>query len=100
MDGNKRRLRNMLLYAGIPVVVLFIIFFLFRNSGSQQETYKYSDILDLFERGQVAKYQLNLGTGEMLLTLEGNNPTKVGFALPSVDLFYRDASDDIAAYNA
>lgn len=100
MDGNKRRLRNMLLYAGIPVVVLFIIFFLFRNSGSQQETYKYSDILDLFERGQVAEYQLNLGTGEMLLTLEGNNPTKVGFALPSVDLFYRDASDDIAAYNA
>ena len=32
MDGNKRRLRNMLLYAGIPVVVLFIIFFLFRAS--------------------------------------------------------------------
>ena len=35
MDGNKRRLRNALLYMGIPVVVLLIIYFLFRGGASQ-----------------------------------------------------------------
>ena len=97
---NKRRLRNALLYAGIPVAVLLLIYFLFRGSASQQDTYKYSDIIDLFETQQVTGYQLNLGTGEMLLTLDDEKKTSLGFVLPSIDLFYRDVTDDISAYNA
>ncbi len=99
MDGNKRRLRNLLLYIGIPVAVLLLILFLFSNQAPRQDTYKYSDILNFFEEGQVAEYKLNLGTGEMVLKLDDGKNTAVGFVLPSVDLFYRDASDDIAAYN-
>ena len=63
MDGNRRKLRNLLLYIGIPVAVLFIIVVLFNNRRPQQATYKYSDILNYFEEQQVAGYQLNLGTG-------------------------------------
>ena len=91
MDGNKRRLRNALLYMGIPVVVLLIIYFLFRGGASQQDTYKYSDILDLFETQQVVEYELNLGTGEMVLTLDDSKRPAIGFVLPSIDLFYRAA---------
>jgi len=97
--NNNRKLRNLALYIMIPVAVLLIIFFLFRNTSAQQDTYKYSDILDLFETQQVSEYQLNLGTGEMLITLDDGKHTALGFVLPSIDLFYRDASDDIAAYN-
>ena len=99
MDGNNgRKLRNLLLYIGIPVVVLFIIIFLFSNRVPQGATYKYSDILNYFETGRVTEYSLNLGTGEMVLKLD--DQTTVGFVMPSVDLFYRDAGDDIEAYNA
>lgn len=104
MDGNKRKIRNLLLYLGIPVVVLFIIIFLF-NRAPRQETYKYSDILNYFSEGKVTAYQLNLGTGEMTLTLEeedgkgGNKKWVIGYSLPSVDLFYRHVQADINAYN-
>ena len=42
MDGNRRKLRNLLLYIGIPVVVLLVIVFLFSNRRPQQDSYKYS----------------------------------------------------------
>ena len=100
MDGNNgRKLRNLLLYIGIPVVVLFIIIFLFSNRSPQGATYKYSDILDFFETGRVTEYSLNLGTGEMVLKLDDSNNTAVGFVMPSVDLFYRDAGEYIDKYN-
>ena len=90
MDGNNgKKLRNLLLYIGIPVVVLFIIIFLFSNRMPRGETYKYSDILNYFETGQVKEYTLNLGTGEMTLRLNDKTGTVVGYVVPSVDLFYR-----------
>ena len=98
MDSNKKKLRNLLLYLGIPIVVLLIIVFLF-NRTPQQETYKYSDILNYFESGQVTSYRLNLGTGEMVLTLNDENKSTVGYVVPSVDLFYRNVSDYITEYN-
>ncbi len=86
MDGNNgKKLRNLLLYIGIPVVVLFIIIFLFSNRSPQGATYKYSDILDFFETGRVTEYSLNLGTGEMVLKLDDSNIHKHHQNLP---LFY------------
>jgi cell division protease FtsH len=98
LDSNKKKLRNLLLYLGIPIVVLLIIVFLF-NRTPQQETYKYSDILNYFESGQVTSYRLNLGTGEMVLTLNDEKKSTVGYVVPSVDLFYRNVSDYITEYN-
>ncbi len=97
--NNGKRLRNLLLYIGIPVVVLFIIIFLFSSRVPGGETYKYSDILDYFEKGKVTEYTLNLGTGEMTLKLDEAEKGPIGFVVPSVDLFYRSVADDIDAYN-
>ena len=81
MDSNQKKIRNLLLYIGIPVVVLFIIIFLFNNRTPQQATYKYSDIIDYFQTQQVTKYRLNLGTGEMAITLEDGCAPQCGFVL-------------------
>ena len=97
MDSNQKKIRNLLLYIGIPVVVLFIIIFLFSNRTPQTDTYKYSDIIDYFQSQEVTKYRLNLGTGEMAIELE--NGKTIGYVLPSVDLFYRDVTDSINQYN-
>ncbi len=99
-DGNRKKLRNLLLYIGIPLVVLFIIIILFNNApAGQQEAYKYSDIIEFFDAGEVTEYKLNLGTGELHLTLNTAHPSSVTFELPSVDLFYRDVAASIRAYN-
>jgi len=97
LDGNQKKLRNLLLYIGIPVVVLFIIIFLFNNRMPQTATYKYSDIIDHFQSQEVTGYRLNLGTGEMAIQLTDGQT--ISYVLPSVDLFYMDVKDDIDAYN-
>lgn len=100
MDGNKKTLRNLLLYLGLPIVVLLVIVLLFQGKPMEEGTvYKYSDIIGYFEDQQVTKYQLNLGTGDLTLTLDDEKKTKVSFELPSIDLFYQNVSDDIEAYN-
>ena len=97
MDGNQKKIRNLLLYIGIPVVVLFIIIFLFNNRTPQTVAYKYSDIIGYFQDQEVSSYTLNLGTGEMVIHLEDGKT--VGYVLPSVDLFYMDVRDSISQYN-
>ena len=97
MDGNQRKKRNLLLYIGIPVVVLFIIILLFNNRVPQTAAYKYSDILDYFQSQEVTGYRLNLGTGDMAIQLESGET--IGYQLPSVDLFYMDVRDSIQQYN-
>ena len=97
MDGNQKKIRNLLLYIGIPVVVLFIIIFLFNNRTPQTAAYKYSDIIGYFQDQEVSSYTLNLGTGEMVIHLEDGKT--VGYVLPSVDLFYMDVRDSIQQYN-
>ena len=97
MDGNQKKIRNLLLYIGIPVVVLFIIIFLFNNRTPQTAAYKYSDIIGCFQDQEVSSYTLNLGTGEMVIHLEDGKT--VGYVLPSVDLFYMDVRDSISQYN-
>ena len=97
MDGNQKKIRNLLLYIGIPVVVLFIIIFLFNNRTPQTAAYKYSDIIGYFQDQEVSSYTLNLGTGEMVIHLEDGKT--VGYVLPSVDLFYMDVRNSISQYN-
>ena len=97
MDGNQKKIRNLLLYIGIPVVVLFIIIFLFNNRTPQTAAYKYSDIIGYFQDQEVTSYTLNLGTGEMVIHLEDGKT--VGYVLPNVDLFYMDVRDSINQYN-
>ena len=97
MDGNQRKIRNLLLYIGIPVVVLFIIILLFNNRVPQTAAYKYSDILDYFQSQEVTGYRLNLGAGDMAIQLKSGET--IGYQLPSVDLFYMDVRDSIQQYN-
>lgn len=99
MDSNKKKLRNLLLYLGIPIVVLIFIVILFQNRGIEQQNYKYSDITNFFETQQVSEYKLNLGTGDIVLKLNDEKGSLVGFKLPSIDLFYQNVSPYITQYN-
>jgi cell division protease FtsH len=96
---NKKLIRNLALYIGIPILVFFIIFFtLSRNANTTVRAVKYSDILKYFEKEEVSAYQLDLGTGEMVLKVDGVSGT-ITYTVPDVNLFYNNVSDYIKQYN-
>ena len=93
---NKRTVRNLLIYLGIPIV-LFAILFFWLNRQPVADTYKFSDIVGFFEDGKVKGYTLDMGTGNLVLTLD--NDSKVAHELASVTLFYDNVGDYIKQYN-
>ena len=63
-SNNKKIIRNLLIYLGIPILLVVLLLLLF-DRGADQTGLKYSDVLSYFEDGKVSAYSLNLGTGEM-----------------------------------
>ncbi len=97
---NKKLIRSLCIYLGIPIIVFFIIFFSFNNDAeSDAKSVVYSDIIEYFETEQVSAYKLDLGTGELSLTLNDKDNTIVKYVIPSQSLFYDDVSDYIKQYN-
>ena len=48
---NKKQLRNILIYLGIPIILFILIFMMMNGGNSQTSTIKYSDVLAHFEKG-------------------------------------------------
>ncbi|MFI3324866.1 MAG: ATP-dependent zinc metalloprotease FtsH [Clostridia bacterium] len=96
--NNKKTLKKLLMFMGIPIVVFFLAYFMLYDIDTG-ETVKYSDVLTYFEEGQVSEYTLNVGSGDMTFTLNDEAGTVVEFQVPNISLFYGDVSDYIDAYN-
>ena len=71
---NKKSWRSLLLYLGIPIVIIIIIVLVIGNMP--QKTMKYSEILNYFETQQVTEFDLDLGSGAMVLTLNDGDESK------------------------
>ncbi len=100
-SNNKKIIRNLLIYLGIPILLVVLLLLLF-DRGADQTGLKYSDVLSYFEDGKVSASSLNLGTGEMKLTVTEDSSKKesvVRYTVPNVNLFYNDVSDYIKSYN-
>ncbi len=101
MNNNKKIIRNLAIYLGIPILIFFVLLFMFSQNRSTQPELKYSDVLEYFEEGQVSGYTLDLGTGamEMKVTDENGKESILRYTVPNVNLFYNNVTDDIEAYN-
>ena len=122
---NKLSVKKLLLYLGLPVLVILCVSLMF-SFGSEKKEYKYSDIVGFFREQQVDSFSVNVGTGmiEMMVkdealvdkqASESKSPaagllgggdkqdddglTKVKYKLASVDLFYMDVNEYILEYN-
>ena len=101
MNNNKKIIRNLAIYLGIPILIFFVLLFMFSQNRSTQPELKYSDVLEYFEEGQVSGYTLDLGTGamEMKVTDKNGKESILRYTVPNVNLFYNNVTDDIEAYN-
>lgn len=83
---NKKKVRNLLLYLGIPILIILAVAMLY---GSRQtETPKTSELVQYFEKDMVDSYTINYGSGAIEITLkegesaivskeDATSPTKV-----------------------
>ena len=92
---NKKMFRNMLIYVGIPILLIIFIVALFNFRQPKEELY--SDIINYFKNQQVAEYSMNLGTGEMKLKLKDNK--EINYKAPSVTWVREDIKPFIEEYN-
>ncbi len=73
LEPNKnhggRTLRNLVLVIGLPLVLFFSMWSLLGGQLSDKKEEVYSQYVQYFIDGQVEKYELDLGTGRLVLSL-------------------------------
>lgn len=94
---NKKMLRNMLFYIGVPILIIIFILTLFGSRPQRAEVY--SDIVRYFKDQKVAEYSMNLGTGEMKLKLKEGNK-EIEYTAPNVLWMREDIKPFVEEYNS
>ena len=93
---NKKMLKNLLFYIGIPILIIIFIVTLFGYKPQKKELY--SDIIKYFKEQQVSEYSMNLGSGEMKLKLKDGK--EIEYTAPNVLWVREDVKQFIEEYNS
>ncbi len=92
---NKKALKNIALFIGIPVLLMILLVSVLNTRTT--EPHKYSEIIYYFQDEQVTQYTLDLGSGDMAITLK--NGTHISYVAPNALLLREDIKDYVEAYN-
>ena len=66
--NKKRNGRNLLIYLGIPIVILLVMAFVMTSNS--KINYKYSEILEMFRQQKVHSFTADWGTGSVTLDVD------------------------------
>ena len=96
---NKKTIRNLLIYLGIPIVLIIVISLIF--TLQPKEEYPTSDIIYMFKNQQVDEYSLDFGTGalELKLNTKYKGKTEIKTTVASIRLFVDAVEDYVTEYN-
>ncbi len=97
---NRKTIRNLLIYLGIPIVLIIIVSVIF--SMQPKEEYPTSDIVYLFKDQKVTEYSLDFGSGElnMKLSEKYKNKTEIKTSVASIGLFIDSIDEYVDQYNS
>ena len=93
---NADKIKAILPYIIIPLIPLFLIYFM-NSGGAKKADIEYYQVIELFDKGEVTKYNLNIGSGA--LTYELKDGTTAKYTVPNVSLFIDDIHDNVVEYN-
>ncbi|HEX3027253.1 MAG TPA: ATP-dependent zinc metalloprotease FtsH [Clostridia bacterium] len=85
---------------GLYIVILLAIILglsLFSMNQQTEKKLMYSDVINYFEDGKVSQYSLDLGNGDLVLTLRDKKVVK--YTVPNVDLFIDQVKPLVNDYN-
>lgn len=94
----KKNVRNILLFIGIPVIMVLAIV-LVTTFGSSSKGEKYYDIVNKFKNGEVSEYTLNLYNGKLTYKLKTDASKEYTYTVASPSIFYEDINDFVFEYN-
>ncbi len=92
-----KRSRGIGIYIAVLVLLLLVASVLFSMRGTRSTT-KYYEIMGYFYRGEVEEYELDLGTGDMVLKIKGSTK-EIVYRVPNVSVFLQDTEELVAEYN-
>lgn len=94
---NKKTIRNLLIYLGIPIVLIIIIAVIFSSQRTEQPTT--SEIVYYFKDMKVKEYTVNFGTGAIELKLNDDKGTTVKATAASITTFLDQINPYVEQYN-
>ncbi|MDD6489535.1 MAG: ATP-dependent zinc metalloprotease FtsH [Clostridia bacterium] len=92
---NKKTVRNLLIYLGIPIVLIIVISLFF--SMQPKTEYATSEIVYMFKDQQVKEYSLDFGSGE--INIKKIDDTELKTNVASITLFLQSVNPYIEEYN-
>ena len=94
----KKNLKNLLLYIGIPLVLVLAVVFV-SMSGTSKQGKKYYEIVDMIYAGEISEYQLNLYSGELKYVRRAELDKTYKYTVASPELFINDVGDFVRQNN-
>ena len=92
-----KNLRNVLLYIGIPIVLIISIMSVSYLSKNTAET-KYYQIVNMIKDNEISEYQLNLYSGDLTYTKRSDGKT-YHYTVADASIFYNDVNSSVMAIN-
>ncbi len=92
-----KNLRNVLLFVGIPLVVIISILTVVKTTADTKTT-QYYEVVDLFDENQIASFELNLSSGKLTYST-WTDKTEKSYTVPNVSVFLDDVNDSVREYN-
>lgn len=92
-----KNLRNVLLYIGIPIVLIISIMSVSYLSKNTAET-KYYQIVNMIKDNEISEYQLNLYSGDLTYTKRSDGKT-YHYTVADPSIFYNDVNSSVMAIN-
>ncbi len=89
--------KKILLYVGIPLILILVVAGVVYSSGQAEEV-DYSSVVEMVRRGDVSEFELNLYNGKLKYTTREDNKEHM-LTVASAEIFYSDVSKAVIEYN-
>ena len=83
-------------YIIIPLIVVLLVTFS-TSDTTKNSKLEYYQVIELFDKGEVTEYELNLGSGNLTYKLKDGTSGK--YSVPNVSLFVDDIHEGVIEYN-
>ncbi|MEE0945200.1 MAG: ATP-dependent zinc metalloprotease FtsH [Acutalibacteraceae bacterium] len=93
-----KNLRNVLLYLGIPIILILAILSVSLIGQAKADT-SYYDIITQVQKGEISEYTLNLYNGDLSYVTRDDGK-KHTYTVASPSIFYEDVNEAVMEYNA
>ena len=95
---NNVKIRNLMIYLGIPIIVILVMTLIMSRSSA--DTHTYSQIIGYFEKGEVTDFEVESNGSSSKVQLTLDDGTTVSHKLLDVEIFLNDVREYIDQYNA